>query len=62
VVERDDIERAAEIIAGLAMDAPRRIAMGRVAKLAVADQRWSKVAEKVQAIYDHLSISRNRGE
>lgn len=62
VVERDDIERAAEIIAGLAMDVSRRIAMGRVAKLAVADQRWSKVAEKVQAIYDHLSISRNRGE
>ena len=44
------------------MAVPRRIAMGRVAKLAVAEQRWSKVAEKVQAIYDHLSISFNKGE
>lgn len=54
VVERDDIEQAAEIIASLVMDVSRRIAMGRVAKLAVAEQRWSKVAEKVQSIYDHF--------
>lgn len=54
VVERDDVGQAAEIIAELAMDVSRRIAMGRVAKLAVTEQRWSSVAERVQAIYDQL--------